>query len=533
MIPESIALQDGHSRATRPRIGPRPDARPVGRASLRYLGWFGVLRLGLVQTSLGAIVVLTTTTINRVMVVELALPALLPGFLVGLHYAVQLTRPRMGHGSDRGGRRTPWIVGGVAVLGLGGALAAIACALAATATMPGIALALLAFVLVGLGVGCAGTSLLVLLADAVAPRYRGAAATTVWVMMIVGFIVTTIVAGAQLDPFSFERLVVVTGTVSAIAFAVTCVAMFGVERRVGTARERAAIPQAASAEAEAERVRTEGAAAEGAAAERVTSAETAVVLGAAPGPVQGSAPGPAPETAPGADAFRDALREVWAEPEARRFSLFVFVSMLAYSAQDLILEPFAGTVFGLTPGQSTQLSGAHHGGVLAGMLVVALATSLLRGRRLGSLRVWTVGGCAGSALALLVLAAGGLGLPGFALRPAVFALGLANGTFAVAAIGSMMALVGHGARRREGVRMGLWGAAQAIAFGAGGILATSAVDLSGLLASTPAVAYAVVFAAQSLLFVLAARLALNVYAPAAPERQGPLPVGRMALETQS
>ena len=84
------------------------------------LGWFGIVRLGLVQTSLGAIVVLTTSTLNRVMVVELALPAMLPGALVALHYAVQVMRPRWGHGSDLGRRRTPWIVGGMAVLALGG-----------------------------------------------------------------------------------------------------------------------------------------------------------------------------------------------------------------------------------------------------------------------------------------------------------------------------------------------------------------------------------------------------------------------------
>ena len=89
----------------------------------RTLGWFGIVRLGLVQAALGAIVVLTTSTLNRVMVVELALPALLPGLLVALHYAVQMTRPRMGYGSDVGGRRTPWIVGGMAVLALGGVLA--------------------------------------------------------------------------------------------------------------------------------------------------------------------------------------------------------------------------------------------------------------------------------------------------------------------------------------------------------------------------------------------------------------------------
>ena len=43
-------------------------------------GWLSIARLGLVQMALGAIVVLTTSTLNRVMVVELALPGLgLPG----------------------------------------------------------------------------------------------------------------------------------------------------------------------------------------------------------------------------------------------------------------------------------------------------------------------------------------------------------------------------------------------------------------------------------------------------------------------
>ena len=73
-------------------------------------GWSRIVRIGLVQACLGSIVVLTTSTLNRVMVVELALPALLPGLLVALHYAVQMARPRMGFGSDVGQRRTPWIV---------------------------------------------------------------------------------------------------------------------------------------------------------------------------------------------------------------------------------------------------------------------------------------------------------------------------------------------------------------------------------------------------------------------------------------
>ena len=72
------------------------------------------------------------------------------------------------------------------------------------------------------------------------------------------------------------------------------------------------------------------------------------------------------ETAATNPTFREAFAEVWSERDARRFTMFVFISMLAYSAQDLILEPFAGSVYGFTPGEFTELSGLQHAGVLAG-----------------------------------------------------------------------------------------------------------------------------------------------------------------------
>ena len=89
---------------------------------MKAFGWAQIARVGLVQAALGAVVVLTTSTLNRIMVVELALPALLPGFLVAWHYAVQMVRPRMGFGADKGRRSTPWMMGGMLVLGGGGFL---------------------------------------------------------------------------------------------------------------------------------------------------------------------------------------------------------------------------------------------------------------------------------------------------------------------------------------------------------------------------------------------------------------------------
>jgi BCD family chlorophyll transporter-like MFS transporter len=429
-------------------------------------GWLQIVRLGLVQACLGAVVT-TTSILNRVMVVELALPALLPGALVALHYLVQLTRPRWGHGSDGGARRTPWIAGGMAVLAGGGWLAALATVWMGRSPGAGIALAIVAFVLIGLGVGAAGTSLLVLLARRVAAPRRAAAATTVWLMMILGFAVTAGISGKLLDPFSPERLLAVSGGVCVVALLGAWAALWRLET-----------PEAPGA---------------GAAA-----------VGAADADVR---PQPRP-------AFRAALAQVWTEPDARRFTVFVFVSMLAYSAQDLILEPFAGTVHGYTPGQSTQLSGVQHGGVLVGMLMAALAGRRLAGRATGSLRAWTVGGCIASALAMAGLVAAGLVGPAWPFRANVVVLGVANGAFSIAAIGSMMALASHGASGREGLRMGLWGAAQAVAFGLGGLTGAVASDIARRLVASPGLAYALVFAAEGLLFLAAAGLAWQVAVPA-------------------
>ena len=422
------------------------------------LGWLGIFRLGLVQAALGAMVVLTTSTLNRVMVVELGLPALLPGILVALHYAVQISRPRMGFGSDVGGRRTPWIIGGLAVLALGAVGAAAATAWMGTSRTAGIAMALLCFVAIGFGVSASGTNLLVLLAKRVAPQRRAPAATIVWMMMILGFAVTAGAAGKLLDPYSPARLVGVMAAVCGVAFALALLALRGVEGQARPARDAAE-------------------------------------------------PAPPP--------FRQALAQVWAEPDARRFTVFIFVSMLAYSAQDLILEPFAGTVFAFTPGQTTQLSGLQHGGVLAGMILVAVAGGGLLGRRWGSLRAWAVGGCIASALALSGLVLAGRVGPGWPLTANVFLLGAANGAFSIAAIGSMMRLAGEGRQRREGVRMGLWGAAQALAFGLGGLAGAAASDVARWLIGSPGAAYACVFALEALLFLVAARLATCIDKPAA------------------
>lgn len=435
------------------------------------LSWLSIVRLGLVQTALGAIVVLTTSTLNRIMVVELALPAMIPGALVTLHHAMQLLRPRMGHGSDIGQRRTPWIIGGMGALAVGGVGAALATVLMTSSFAIGMIAGVISFALIGCGVSAAGTSLLVLMAKRVAAERRAAAATTVWMMMIAGFAITATVAGKMLDPFSSSRLLAVAAAVSCGAWLLSTLAIWGVEGKAKPASE-----------------------------EWITSP---------------SAEPAEPATETGSSKFLTALKQVWAEPDARRFTLFILISMLAYSAQDLILEPFAGSIFAFTPGASTKLSGTQHGGVFTGMLLVAVMTTVFKKTKLASLKGWVVSGCIASGFAMLGLVIAGTHGGHWPLKANVFVLGVTNGAFSIAAIGAMMTLANQGRKAKEGVRMGLWGAAQAIAFGVGGFAGTVLADAakwalrsSGAGAGGGA-AYSFVFALEALGFFVAASLALR------------------------
>lgn len=419
-------------------------AAPLAR---RYFGWRSIARLGLAQIAIGAVAAIMTSTLNRVMVVELSLPATVPSVLVALHFAIQMSRARFGFDSDRSGRRAPWILGGATVLAAGGLLAAVAVAVASTQLAAGLALAFFAYALIGVGMSAAGTALLAHVAEEIEPKRLGGAAALLWIMMIFGIAVTAGVTGQLLDPFSFERLIAVTAGVCLIAALLAAIAAWGSWGIRRPALEEPAVPHEAG--------------------------------------------------------FGTALRDALADRVTRRFACFVFAAMLAYSAQDLILEPFAGRVFGMTPGESTKLGGTQHGGVMLGMLGAALLSA-----RFGSLRSWAAGGCLASALTLLLLAQspaiGGTAL----LQGTVFALGVANGVFAVGAIGSMMAMTAADRTRGTGIRLGVYGAAQAIAYGAGSLGGGVASDLTIRFLGDVTRGYTVVFAGEAVLFVVAAVMAI-------------------------
>ena len=195
------------------------------------LSWFGIVRLGTVQAAIGAIVMLATSLLNRVMVVEYTTAAAIPAALVAWHYAVQLSRPLWGYGSDRSPRRTPWIITGMGILALGAILAVDATIMMANPGVFAAIVGIVAFTMIGIGVGISGTALLALLASRVTVERKPAAAAISWTMMVAGIVVAAGVSGAYLDPFSEARLAIVCSLVALGAFSLAMLALRGVEDR--------------------------------------------------------------------------------------------------------------------------------------------------------------------------------------------------------------------------------------------------------------------------------------------------------------
>ncbi|MEM7074677.1 MAG: PucC family protein [Pseudomonadota bacterium] len=399
-------------------------------------GWAGLARLCLTNAAIGGLSALPVNLFNRLMTVELALPALLPGLLVALHYAVQVSRPYYGYRSDARGGRTPFILGGIAAVGLG--LVMTAFAIAYMTGPAALAVWIAAYALIGFGIGAAGTSFLALLATAAPDQRKGAAATLAWLMLIAGAIAASVGTGFALKPYSPDRLLPVVAVVAVIALMLAFVSTWRVERRLG------AVP------------------------------------------------------APSVSALWPALQATWADPAARAFTGFVMLSIMAFYLSELILEPFAGHVHGLSPDASTRLSGGKDGAALLGMLAAGGASTL----GFGSLRGWAVAGCVISAVGLLGL---GAGMP---LVPFTVCLGFGNGLFVVGAIGSMMRIAAQD-RGATGTRMGVFGAAQALAAGVAGLIATGTLDLART-ALPDAAAYATVFTLEAVLFLAAALVALRI-----------------------
>ena len=445
------AAKDGFFARIATRLLPFADAAsadlPLGR----------LLRLSLFQVSVGMTAVLLNGTLNRVMIVELGIPAWAVSLMIALPLLFAPARALIGHRSDHhrsilGWRRVPFIWFGTLLQFAGLALMPFALLLMSRSDVAalGTAAALLAFLLTGAGLHTAQTAGLALATDLAPEDGRPRAVALLYVMLLGGMMLTAFVIGAALRDFTPTRLIQIVQGAAVLTMILNLVALWKQE-----ARRR-----------------------------------------------------PAPRTAP-APAFRDAWAAFAARPGTVRLLVASGLGAAGVSMQDALLEPYGGELLGLTVGGTTELTGLWAMGNLAGFAYAA--------RKLGQgadpHRIAGLGGVIAICAFLSVIFAAPFAAAAL-LQAGAMLIGLGAGLLMVGTLTAAMALAQGGA---SGIALGAWGAVQASAAGLaiaiGGIgrdlLGKAAVSgLFGDALATRATGYGVVFGFEILL-LLAALVALG------------------------
>jgi BCD family chlorophyll transporter-like MFS transporter len=389
--------------------------RTVARS---FLGFVKVLRLSLPKIGVGWMFALLMVNFNQVAIYDLGVAAVIVTTMIGLHQLLSPFQVITGRIADRnpifGLRRTPYMLLGATVASLVFlTLPSVATAMGSgsvLATITGFAL-LLVF---GIGVSAMGDSHHSLIAEAVAPRLRGAVAGLAWTLMILSTIITAVVLQQMMPVYSQAAMQAVYNLTPFVVIGASLVGVLGIERRlrgaeIAAARERSRI------------------------------------------------------AVPGANPLSAVLRVFNANPQVRMFFTFVFLSMLGIFLQDGILEVFGREVFAMEAGEASRFQQTWGGGVLLGMLLMGLLSVILP---ISKKLIATIGGV-GSALGYGLLTLSALTTQQELLTPALLLMGVCTGFFNVGALSLMMDMTVDGA---TGLYMGLWGVAQAFGNGFAGIL---------------------------------------------------------------
>jgi len=416
-----------------------------------------LLRLSLFQVSVGMALVLITGTLNRVMIVEIGVPAWFVAAMIALPVIFAPARALIGHRSDGhqsafGVRRIPYIwfgtflqYGGLAIMPFSLLL------LTGTGVAPfwvGQLGAGLAFLLVGTGLHITQTAGLALASDLAKPELRPRVVALLFVMLLVGMMLSALVFGWLLTDFTPTRLIRVIQGAAVVTLVFNCVSLWKQEPRD---------------------------------------------LGKQLGSNSGM-------------SFLEAWRELRGNPKTSRLLVAVALGTSGFAMQDVLLEPFGGEVLDMSVGATTALTALLAGGML--LAFVAAAGMLAHGR--DSNRIAAYGALVGvfafaivaivSVFQLKILFAVGTGLIGFG-----------GGLFAVGTMTSAMSLSSGG---NSGLVLGAWGAVQGTATGisiaVGGALRDVVSQLAnsgalGVALSGPSTGYTFVYHIE--VFLLFATLA--------------------------
>ncbi len=417
-----------------------------------------VLRLSLFQVSVGMATVMLLGTLNRVMIVELGLPAFLVALMVALPVLIAPFRAVLGFRSDTyrsaiGWRRVPylwfgslWQFGGLAIMPF--ALIVLSGSQVLGPVWAGEVLAALAFLMTGLGIHMTQTAGLALASDRSTPETQPRVVALLYVMFLVGMAVSSVIMGLLLRDFSETRLVQVVQGAAVVTLLLNLVALWKQEQmRPSTKAERAK---------------------------------------------------PRPK-------FAEAWADLMSGGSAGRLLFVVAVGTAGFQMQDVLLEPYGGEVLGLSVAATTLLTAVWAAGAIAGFGLSA--RWLARG--MNPIRMAARGVLCGIfALSIIIFAAPMTSATLFFVGAGL--IGLGSGTFAVALLTSAMAMPVRGKAGR-GLALGAWGGAQAVALGLGVALGggirdvVNAAALQGHLGealTSAATGYSVVYHIEiSLLFI--------------------------------
>ncbi len=428
-----------------------------------------LLRLALFQVSVGMALVLLVGTLNRVMIVELQVPASLVAVMIALPVLYAPFRALIGHRSDHhrselGWRRVPYIwmgtlvqFGGLAIMPF--ALLVLGGRGDATSwpAWIGPMAAGVAFLLVGAGLHTVQTAGLALATDLSPPESHPRVVGLMYVMLLFGSIASAMVFGSLLADFSPGRLIQLIQASAVATLVLNTTALWKQETRR---------------------------------------------------PARG---GRRPEAPP----FSEAWRTYTALPGARRRLMAIGLGTMAFGMQDVLLEPYGGQVLGMTVGATTALTASLAFGGLCGF---SLASWVL-GRGADPHRMSIAGALVGIPAFALVIASPALGsVNAFVLG--VLGIGLGGGLFGH---GTLTATMNHAPADQAGLALGVWGAVQAttagVAVAVGGLTsdAVGALAAHGVLGASFAArttGYATVYALEILLLtVTIALMATLVRAP--------------------
>jgi BCD family chlorophyll transporter-like MFS transporter len=420
-----------------------------------------LLRLALFQVTVGMALVLLVGTLNRVMIVEMGVPASLVGIMLALPLVFAPFRALIGFKSDRfvsaiGWRRVPFIwkgtmlqFGGFAIMPF--ALLVLSGFNEAHDAPPwiGHSAAAAAFLLVGAGVHMVQTVGLALATDLVAEEDQPKVVGLMYVMLLLGMIVAAAVYGALLANYSPLRLIQVIQGTAVVTIVLNVIALWQQEPR---------------------------------------SRARAQAMAAAEQP-----------------SFSTALGNLAAVPGLLVMLAMIGLGTAGFGMADVLLEPFGGQVLRMTVAETTRLTVVLATGTLAGF---ALASRIL-GRGGRPLPLAWVGAVIGLPAFALIIAAG-MSLTVPLLVIGTLAAGFGAGLFSH---GTLTATIRTAPPDQVGLALGLWGTVQTCAAGLGVAFAGVLRDRILAQGGQGAAPYVPVFAIEIALLALAALVALRFLRP--------------------